>query len=328
MGHCSEPEACDVSIVVPVYRSETIIARLVDETARAMSGAGFAGRFEMILVCDASPDGSWAAIQREAAANTFVHGVHLRKNAGQHNATMAGLAHARGRRVVIMDDDLQHPPGAIPELLAQIERGFDVCYTRYRNRQHVLWKRLGSAINDFAATLLLGKPKGLYLSSFKALDAAVVREIVRYDGPYAYVDGLILDVTRNITSVEIDHAPRASGTGNYNLRTSVSLWLKMATSFSVYPLRLMALVGAVIALLSLVMIAYVVAIKLTNPALPAGWTSLIATILFVGGLQLVGLGLIGEYLGRAYLKLNRKPQYVIRETTYDATAIPALHDGL
>ena len=310
-----EPPPPEVSVVVPVYGSQEILPRLVEETTRALSAAGHDGRFEMILVCDASPDDSWNVIQQLSKSNPLVHGVLLRKNAGQHNATMAGLARARGTQIVVMDDDLQHPPSAIPELLAQLDRGYDVCYTHYRNRQHALWKKVGSRMNDIAANLLLNKPKGLYLSSFKALDRAVAREIVKYDGPYAYVDGLILDVTRHIAAVEIDHASRASGKGNYNLRRSLSLWLKMATSFSVYPLRLMLVAGSLLASFSLMMVVWVIALKLRDPAVPAGWTSLIATILLVGGLQLIGLGLIGEYLGRAYLKLNRKPQYVVRETT-------------
>lgn len=308
----------DVSVVVPVYRSQEILPRLVEETSRVLVDAGHAGRFEILLVCDASPDDSWIVIVALAARNAAVRGILLRKNAGQHNATMAGLARARGRQVVVMDDDMQHPPQAIPDLLAALDRGYDVCYTRYRNRQHALWKMAGSKVNDVAATLLLGKPKGLYLSSFKAMDAGVAHEIVKYDGPYAYVDGLILDITRHITSVEIEHAPRASGTSNYSMSRLVSLWLKMATSFSVYPLRAMAVGGAALAVVSLAIMLYIICVKLLDPAVPAGWTSLIATVLFVGGVQMVGLGLIGEYLGRAYLKLNRKPQYVVRTTT-DAT---------
>jgi polyisoprenyl-phosphate glycosyltransferase len=305
-----------LSVVVPVYRSATILPRLVQELQRTLIGLQSVHDYELLLVCDASPDNSWSTIQKLALEYHFVRGIELRKNTGQHNATMAGLRFAQGSRIVVMDDDLQHPPSAIPSLVAALDAGFDVCYTRYSHRQHPLWKKLGSRINDAAATLLLGKPKGLYLSSFKAMDAAIAREVVKYDGPYAYIDGLILDVTRRVTSVEIIHQPRAEGRGNYDLRRSLSLWLKMATSFSVFPLRLLAIGGGVLALISLSMMAYVIAAKLINPAIPAGWTSLMATILLVGGLQMIGLGLIGEYLGRVYLKINRKPQYVIRETTF------------
>ena len=124
-----------------------------------------------------------------ASRYSFVRGLSLRRNFGQHNATMAGLHQARGKMVVVMDDDLQHPPEAIARMLAALEEGYDVCYTHYNNRQHAIWKKLGSAFNDWAARHLLGKPRGLYLSSFKAIRSEVVAEIIRYDGPYAYVDG-------------------------------------------------------------------------------------------------------------------------------------------
>jgi undecaprenyl-phosphate 4-deoxy-4-formamido-L-arabinose transferase len=317
----------ELSIVIPVYRSEGILARLCQEVERAMVAAGVAGRFEMILVCDASPDDSWRVIVRLAREFPFVRGIHLRRNAGQHNAIMAGLARVRGRRVVVMDDDLQHPPAAIPSLLAALDRGFDVCYTHYRNRQHPLWKLAGSKLTDIAARLLLGKPRGIYLSSFKAMERGVADEIVKYDGPYAYVDGLLLDVTRRICSVDIEHAPRLEGEGNYNLRRSISLWLNLATSFSVVPLRLMSVTGFILALTSLALMAYVVVEKLLHPEVAAGWSSLMGAILFVGGIQLMGLGLIGEYLGRAYLNLNRKPQYVVRETTDDSGAASGTGHG-
>jgi undecaprenyl-phosphate 4-deoxy-4-formamido-L-arabinose transferase len=232
---------------------------------------------------------------------------------------MAGLHAASGKVVVIMDDDLQHPPSAIPEMLAELEKGFDVCYTRYKNRRHALWKKAGSRLNDIVATALLEKPRDLYLSSFKALRKEVVMEVIKYTGPYAYVDGLILDITRSICSIEIQHGERASGVGNYNLRQSFSLWMKMATSFSVYPLRLMAVLGAGLGVASILTIIYIILAKLQDPAIQAGWSSLIAVILFVGGTQLIGLSLIGEYLGRAYIKLNGKPQFVVATTTFSGT---------
>lgn len=306
----------DVSVVVPVYRSAEILPSLVSATTAALNDAGWEGRFEIILVSDASPDHSWNVIASLAREFPVVRGINLRRNAGQHNATMAGLHHARGMAIVVMDDDLQHPPTAIPTLLGKLDLGYDVCYTHYINRRHALWKKVGSWINDVVATALLQKPSGLYLSSFKAMRREIVAEITKYDGPYAYVDGLILDVTRSICSVDIEHRERAIGGGNYNLVRSVSLWLKMATSFSVYPLRLMALLGAVLGVLSVGMMGYIVWIKLSDPSIPAGWASLIAAILFVGGAQLFGLGVIGEYLGRAYLKLNHKPQFVIRDVTW------------
>jgi polyisoprenyl-phosphate glycosyltransferase len=302
-----------LSIVIPVYNSEPILPKLVEEIYQEMKKEGLDEHFELVLVNDDSPDDSWKKIRELALERPFLKGVSLRRNFGQHNATMAGLNHCMGDVVVIMDDDLQHPPSEIGQIVKAVNDGYDVCYTRYLNRQHALWKRVGSHFNDWVATKLLGKPRGLYLSSFKAIKRSVVKEIIKYDGPYAYVDGLILDVTRSITAVDIEHQARVEGEGNYNLRRSLSLWLKMATSFSVMPLRFATYAGFSIALLSLLMIVVVMVQKLINPELQAGWASVIATILFIGGVQTLCIGMIGEYLGRAYLRLNGKLQFSVGE---------------
>ncbi len=311
--------SCNLSIVVPVYRSAAILPRLIEHISAEMHKAGLTENFELLLVNDASPDNSWQVICSLAKIHPFIKGISLRRNFGQHNAIMAGLNHVRGDIVILMDDDLQHPPQAIGDMVRALKDGYDVCYTRYLNRQHASWKKLGSQFNDWVATRLLNKPKGLYLSSFKAIRREIADEIVKYDGPYAYVDGLILDATRSITTVDIEHQARDEGEGNYNLRRSLSLWLKMATSFSVVPLRLATFIGLVLAALSAVMIIFVIVQKILHPELPAGWSSLMATVLFIGGIQMLFIGLIGEYLGRSYLKLNRKPQFVIGSTTWTGT---------
>jgi glycosyltransferase involved in cell wall biosynthesis len=307
---------CTLSIVVPVYRSAQILPQLVDQIHAEMCKEGLVDSFELLLVNDASTDSSWEVIRSLALKFTFIKGISLRRNFGQHNAIMAGLNHVNGDFIILMDDDLQHPPNAIGDMVRALSEGYDVCYTNYLNRQHVIWKKLGSRFNDWVATHLLGKPKGLYLSSFKAIRKEVVEEIVKYDGPYAYIDGLILDVTRYITTIPIEHQARHEGEGNYNLRRSFSLWMKMATSFSVLPLRLASYAGFALAALSLVMIAFIIVLKFLHPEYPRGWTSLIATVLFIGGIQTLCIGMMGEYLGRTYLKLNNKPQFVVGSMTW------------
>src|SRR5512145_219935 len=307
---------CTLSIVVPVYRSARILPKLMEVIADEMKKEDLTGRFELILVNDCSPDDSWRVIRKLAEANSFIKGITLRRNVGQHNAIMAGLHHVSGEYVVLMDDDLQHPPSAIADIVKALADGYDVCYTRYLNRQHAAWKKLGSWFNDRMATLLLGKPKGLYLSSFKGLRREIAHEIVQYDGPYTYVDGLILDVTRSITTVDIEHQARYEGESNYTFTRLLSLWMKMATSFSVFPLRLATYAGFALAALSLLMIFVVIVQKLMFPELPRGWASTIATILFIGGIQTLCIGMVGEYLGRTYLKLNRKRQFVVGATTW------------
>ncbi len=308
--------SCDLSIVVPVYRSASILPKLVEQIYQEMSKEELTEKFELLLINDASPDNSWEIIRSLASKHSFIRGISLRRNFGQHNAIMAGLNHVNGKYIVLMDDDLQHPPHAIGDMLLALQQGYDVCYTKYLNRRHAAWKQLGSKFNNWVATHLLGKPKELYLSSFKAMSRDIADEIIKYDGPYAYVDGLILDVTRSITTIDIQHQSRHEGIGNYNFRRSLSLWLKMATSFSVLPLRLATYTGFILAALSSVMIVFVIFQKILNPELPAGWTSLIATILFIGGIQTLCIGMIGEYLGRTYLKLNYKPQFVVGATTW------------
>ncbi len=305
-----------VSVVVPVYNSEAILEELARQVAGALSQEGWDGQFELILVNDCSPDGSWRVITELARRHPWVKGISLRKNFGQHNALMAGLHHARGAVVVLMDDDLQHPPTDIVRLVQALENdpSADICYTRYLGRQHASWKKLGSRFNDWVANLVLKKPKDLYLSSFKALRREVVQEIIRYDGPFTYVDGLILNITRAFVTVDIQHQARHTGKSNFGLRRSVSLWLKMATS-SIFPLRVATMLGFTLTLLSLAMMVFFVYERLTRPDLPAGWTSLVAIILLLGGIQTFCIGMLGEYLGRTYLKLNRLPQFSVRETT-------------
>ena len=308
--------AIDLSIVVPVYCSEDALPELVSQVRDVLATSSY--RFEILLVNDCSPDGSWRVIQDLASTYPFVRGVSLRRNFGQHNATMAGLNFARGTIVVIMDDDLQHPPTSILSLAKQIENGADVCYTKYRGRKHVLWKKLGSKLNDKMATWLLKKPGGIYLSSFKALSKNIVDEIISYDGPYTYIDGLIISSTNSITSIDIDHQERWTGKGNYNIRRSFSLWLQMATGSSIVPLRFATIAGFCFSFISALVFIYVIVERLTNPDIQPGWSSLIATVLLMGGVQMCFLGIIGEYVGRTYIRMNRYPQFVVGKTTFDA----------
>ena len=306
-----------VSIVVPVYRSEGILTELCHQVFKALDAAGWSHDFELILVNDCSPDNSWQVVRELARQHPWVRGISLRKNFGQHNALMAGLHQAHGRVVVLMDDDLQHPPADIVRLVQALENApaADVCFTRYLGRQHAPWKKLGSRFNDLVAQLVLKKPKGLYLSSFKAMRWEVAQEIIRYDGPFAYIDGLILSITRAFVVIDIQHQTRLLGEGNYGLRRSVSLWLKMATTFSIFPLRVATVMGFGLTALSMPMMAFVVYERLAHPDIPAGWASLAAILLLLGGIQTFCIGMLGEYLGRAYLKLNRAPQFSVRDTT-------------
>lgn len=304
-----------LSFVIPVYGSEKVLPELVARLHATLDQIDtLRGNYEVIFVCDRSPDGSWGVIETLARQYPWVRGILLRMNAGQHNALMAGFAQARGEIIMTMDDDLQHAPSDVPLLLAELARGRDVVYARFAQRRHAAWKIAGSRLNDKVAGYLMQKPKGMYLSPFRAMRRAIVADILRYQGPYVYVDGLILSVTRNIGMVEVQHHDRFAGDSGYSLRKSISLWLKMATSFSIVPLRITSFVGLTFAGIGFLFALLLVVQKFTLDRMPVGWSSLIVTILIVGGVQLVALGMLGEYLGRVLLTLNSRPQYVIGAT--------------
>jgi glycosyltransferase involved in cell wall biosynthesis len=304
-----------LSVVIPVYGSEKVLPELVRRLQNVLDQREQTkNRYEVIFVCDCSPDNSWNVIQSLSAQHPFVRGILLRMNAGQHNALMAGFAKAQGEVVITMDDDLQHSPDDIPALLQELHAGRDVVYARFQSRKHAGWKIAGSRLNDVVAGYLMHKPKGLYLSPFRAMTAEICADVLRYRGPYVYVDGLILSVTRNIGSVDVNHHDRFAGDSGYSLRKSISLWLKMATSFSIVPLRITSILGMCLASLGFFFALLLIVQKLTIDVMPIGWSSLIVTVLVIGGVQLLALGMVGEYLGRVLLTLNSRPQYVIGKT--------------
>jgi undecaprenyl-phosphate 4-deoxy-4-formamido-L-arabinose transferase len=303
----------DLSIVIPVYNSAPLLPELVRRIVDAMGLPGAVEEYEVILVNDCSRDGSWDTIEQACERYPRVRGVNLRTNTGQHNAIMAGLRAASGAVIVVMDDDLQHAPEDIGKLYASILEGHDLCYAAFREPKHARWKIAGSWFRDLTAAALLGIPRSIRISSFKAMTAEIAREITRYEGPFPYVDGFALMTTRNVANVELEHHRRPGGRSNYGLRESLYLWTKVAMNFSILPLRLAAWLGFGFGALGFLFAAYLIFQQLMFDRIPVpGWASLVVVILIVGGVQLLALGTIGEYLGRAYLHLNGKPQYVIK----------------
>lgn len=308
-GVGAQPE---LSVVVPVYRGAATIGLLV-EALRGLRPA-LPGGLEIVLVDDGSPDDSAAVCRRlvDAAGDVPVVLVEHARNYGEHNAVMTGLRHARGRYVVTMDDDLQNPPEEVLRLLAHCrDNDLDVVYTRYARKEHAWWRNLGSRFANQVADWLLDKPPGLYLSSFRCMSALVAGAVARYTGPYPYVDGLIMQATQRIDSIEVRHLPRAEGRSNYTLRRLARLWLNLATSFSLLPLRLGILAGAVIGGLGFLGAGFVVFEALAG-ATPSGWASTMVVILLMGGAQFMLLGILGEYVGRTLLTAGGKPQSVVR----------------
>ena len=301
-----------VSIVIPVYKSAKILPVLVHQIDAVITEAGLAKNYELILVNDCSTDDSWSIIEKLCDQYETIKGLNLMKNTGQHNAIMAGLNHATGKNIVMMDDDLQHSPQDIIRLLQKINEGFDVVYTKFSKRRHSKLKVLFSKFTDKVAVIMLDKPKDVYMSPFKVISRNVKDEVIKYTGPFAYVDGLILMVTHNVASIDVKHHNRYEGRGHYNFIKGVTLWLKMVTNFSLVPLRIASFFGLLSAVCGFLFAVVLIFEKITMNVPVIGWASLIVTILIMGGIQLFAIGAIGEYLGRVYININKKPQFVVK----------------
>jgi len=304
-----DTDKVSISIVVPVYNSEGNVEALQDAVAHELAGVSY----ELIFVDDRSRDGSWAVIKDLAQKHPEVIGISLRKNYGQDNAIMVGLRHARGQAVVIMDDDLQHHPRDIKRLCAELDRGYDVCFANFTNREHSIHKRLISDWNGRVAELVISKPRGIYLSPYKAIRKEVVDEITKYDGPYPYVDGLLFQYTANVTQIDAQHHKRHSGRSSTTFWRQFMLFLSFVTNFSILPLRIAALSGVIVSVIALILGLFFLVKRITGGIDLPGWTALTVISLFLGGVTLFFLGVIGEYVGRVTMNVNRVPQYSIRE---------------
>jgi undecaprenyl-phosphate 4-deoxy-4-formamido-L-arabinose transferase len=299
-----------LSIIIPVYRGAATIGLLVEALSRLRPEGGL----EIVLVNDGSPDDSDAACRAAlAGASVPLTYIEHARNYGEHNAVMTGLRHARGAYIITMDDDLQNPVEEVLKLYDHARLGqWDVVYTRYAVKQHEGWRNLGSRFANKVADWLIDKPRGLYLSSFRCMSALVVRAVTRYRGPYPYIDGLIMQVTQRIDSIEVRHLPRAQGRSNYTLRRLVRLWLNLATSFSLLPLRIATFAGIAMAVLGAAGAVATIIEALFTRGTPSGWASTMTVILLVGGVQSMILGVLGEYVGRTFLSANGKPQGTVR----------------
>jgi glycosyltransferase involved in cell wall biosynthesis len=272
------------------------------------------GGLQIVLVNDGSPDQS-ADVCRDLLRTATIPITYIEhaRNFGEHNAVMTGLRRARGLYVITMDDDLQNPPEEVVRLYDHARLGkWDVVYTRYVEKRHSAWRNLGSRFANRVADVVLDKPRGLYLSSFRCMSSLVVRAITRYRGPYPYIDGLVMQVTQRITSLEVEHLARTEGRSNYTLRRLIRLWLNLATSFSLAPLRIAVFAGAAMAILGALGVTEVVIEALLTPTRPSGWASTMVVILLVGGIQSMILGVVGEYVGRTFLSTNGSPQAIVR----------------
>ena len=302
---------CALSFVIPLYNSADTIGSLVREIA----ALDVPGGHEIILVNDGSRDGTSTVCQRllEEVAIPVLLVEHAR-NYGEHNAVLTGWRHARGAYIVNLDDDGQNPPAEALRLWTKARtEELDVVFGDYDVKRHAAWRNWGSTITNRLTDWALDKPRGLYLSSFRCVSAFAARSVAANNGPFPYLDGLLLQVTQRIGSLPVQHRSRQVGRSGYTLRKLLRLWLSTLVNFSVLPLRVATLLGLVLAAAGFLALAVVLYWwwRGTGPAF--GWGSLMAALLVFSGVQMVMLGVMGEYLGRMFITVNQRPQALVRD---------------
>lgn len=305
-----------LSFVIPCYRSELTIQKVIHEIDQVVSQKK-EYTYEIICVNDCSPDGVYNILVQEAARDKRIKVINLAKNAGKHSAVLAGFHYAEGDYIVNLDDDFQCPVYELWRLLAPVEKDeCDIATANYKKKMQNSFKNFGSYVNNLTSAVMLGKPKDLRFENFSIMKRFVMDEIIRYDKPYPYLEGLMLRITRRISVVMMEERKRGDDrpTG-FTFGKSLALWLNGFTAFSVKPLRMASFLGFVLSIFGFIIILIMVIRKLMHPeSILAGWTSTIAVLLIIGGIQMIMLGLLGEYVGRIYLCISNTPQYVVKNT--------------
>lgn len=297
-----------IDIVIPVYNSENCLAELVNQLEYSLNKYSY----HIYFVNDHSKDKSWEKLKEITLQNKNITSINLAKNFGQDCAIMAGLNKTNGNYIVIMDDDLQHSPKDIIKMVNELKNSnTDVCYGKYQKTSQSNLKNIGSWLNDKLANIVIKKPKNIYMSPFKVISKNLKDKIINYDGPYPYIDGLIFRYTSKISDVEILQYQRFEGKGNYTLSKSISLWLRVLTNFSVIPLRISTYIGIISSLIGFILGLYFIVLHFVGIESPEGWPSIIVSVLFIGGIQLLAIGIIGEYVGRSFIYQSKEPQFII-----------------
>lgn len=301
-----------VSFVIPCYRSAQTIEKVVAEIQNTMEDL-HRYQYEIVLVNDCSPDDTFSVISRIARESDHIIAIDLARNFGQHAALMAGFHQASGDIIVCLDDDGQTPANEVGNLLSKLEDNYDVVYASYENKQHSGFRNWGSKVNGLMTEVLLNKPKELSITSYFAMRRFVMDEMIRYQHCYPYVIGLVLRTTKRVCNVPVEHRARDEGSSGYTIQKLLGLWMNGFTSFSVKPLRIASFLGVVTAGAGFLYLLYILFRYFTGKTIIMGWSSTMAVLLFLGGVILLVLGLIGEYVGRIFMCTNAAPQFVLRE---------------
>ena len=301
-----------ISFVIPCYRSEKTVSSVIAEIVTIMDSSQY--DYEIIAVNDCSPDNVWRVLKDLAACNKKIKAICLAKNMNKPSALMAGFNYSSGERIVFLDDDGQCPMNRVFDLLKPLDEDYDASIARYPRKKQSAFKNFGSWLNAVMARIMINKPKDLQISNFVAVKRFVVNEIIKYDLPYPYFGGLLLRTTSKVTNVEMEERSRTVGKTTFTFFKLLGVWTNGLTAFSVKPLRLASLIGTAYALLGFLYGLYAIINKIIHPGVIKGYSSTISILMFTCGIMMLMLGLIGEYLGRIYICINKSPQYVVRET--------------
>ncbi|MCL6540391.1 MAG: glycosyltransferase family 2 protein [Roseiflexus sp.] len=302
--------AHSLSVVIPVYRSELIIPLLIQRLTNVLEG--ITESYEIILVNDGSPDGSWAVIEKLLSEYPAIRAIDLMRNYGQHNALLAGIRAARYDIIVTMDDDLQHPPEEIPRLLAKLDEGYDVVYGAPQKMQHSLLRNLASRITKLVLQSIMGAETARNISAYRVFRTSLRAAFANYNSPSVNIDVLLTWGTRRFSHTPVVHAPRVAGTSNYTLGKLLVHAVTMMTGFSVWPLRIASLLGFVMTAFGLGVLAYVIGVFLILGYSVPGFPFLGSIIAIFSGTQMFILGMIGEYIARIHFRTMDQPSYVVR----------------
>lgn len=304
-----------ISVIIPCYKSGNALIKVIEEIESTIAERDIKD-YEIILVSDCPPDQgkTMDLIKGLCDSNKNVKGIDLAKNFGQASALMAGFAEAKGQYVITAEDDGQSSVSELWNLYDKLQEGYDiVCARNITNPPRSLFRKLGAKLNRFMLDFMLEKPADVSPSIFFLAKRQVIQEMLRYDKPYPYIGGLILRSTSRIGNIDINRRDRESGQSGYTVRKLVGLFVNGLTAFSIKPLRLATFWG-IFSFIIGIMIAIAMCIrKFVFGGILPGYTSIIVLLLILGGLILLVLGIIGEYIGRIYMCINNEPQYVIRD---------------
>lgn len=308
----SEPSTHDVfcSVVIPVFNSAQTLRPLCQGITRVFRDLGQS--YEIILVDDASKDGSWQVMTDLHDSDAHIKIIQFLRNYGQHHATICGLNHAHGTFVLTMDDDLQHDPADIPALLDKIDEGYDVVIAAFEAKRDTLLKRVASRLIRHLTTWILDKPRDLKLSSFRIMTRQIAQTLGAMTSPYPYIFAMLFSLTNHVANVPTKHVERKHGKSNYSFFKLLKLSFNLILNYSSLPIVLLSSIGIIVSLISFGMGVYFILLRLFNDNIMPGWTSVVVLLSFFNGLLLIILSFMGEYLRRIINELSVQRRYVIR----------------